>query len=219
MVARKGERYASLRAFDAPAIVHWAAPYSSGYSAVFPEGELLEIASDPAPGASAVYCEPVRAKELLPWFIDPVDAQVSKYQGYSLVVDLAALQQHCRLFSGPGGPARKLDSPEIWREGEIALTGTSLLTPKRRYFLEGIRSVEVRQVRPRRTGAYLLLLLGVLSALALVGLALIAIALVWLWFLRTRNEVVIGYGGEKQIVLAARTRERAQRVAEAIPSA
>lgn len=216
MTPRKGERFVVLRPLACGVGISWAAPYSTGHAAVVPAGEVIECGADLALGATAVLFAPVRYKELEPWLAGTADPRMEKYQGYGLTVELERLAACCRPDAGDAPPPRSLDSPAACEVDGIRVTGVGVLAADRRYFLEGIESVEVREHRASRRWAGYLLLVGVILATVLVGFLLIAGAIAM--YLYKRHDVVIRYAGGEARIGRFKARARAQALAEAIAS-
>lgn len=212
----RGERFAVLYSLACDVGIWWAAPYSTGHPAVVPAGEVIECTADLAEGATAAVFAPVRYQALEPWLVGTADPRMDKYQGYSLTVDLERLAACCRPASGDAPPARDYESPVAFEAEGVQVTGTGVLAADRRYFLEGIESVEVREHRASRKWAGYLLLVGVILATVLVGLLLIAGAIAM--YLHKRHDVVIRYGGEEVRIGRFKARADAQALAEAIAS-
>lgn len=92
----KGRRFRVTTDLPLTVMTHWRAPYTGGYESVLEAGETIEVASDQAPGATAIYCVPVDYARLEQRFVSRWERwQFWVYGGYSLVVDVAALAAHC----------------------------------------------------------------------------------------------------------------------------
>jgi len=89
---KKGERYVTLSPIPAIAMTHWSAPYTGGHYVTIPKGTVLVVALDQALGASAVYCRPENYDDLHGMFIPEEDRNAAKYNGYSLIIEVAQLQ-------------------------------------------------------------------------------------------------------------------------------
>lgn len=216
MTPRKGERFLVQRPLACGVGIWWAAPYSTGHAGLVPAGELIECSADLAAGATAAVFVPVRYQELEPWLVGTADPRMTKYQGYSLTVDLARLAACCRPAAGEAPPARDYESPVAFEAEGVQVTGTSVLAADRRFFLEGIESVEVREHRASRKWAGYLLLIGVILVTVLVGFLLIAGAIAM--YAYKRHDVVIRYAGEEARIGRFKARAGAQALAEAIAS-
>ncbi len=216
MNLRRTERFVALRPLPCHVGIWWKAPYSTGHPAVVPAGEVIECGADLAEGATAAVFVPVRYQELEPWLVGTADPRMQKYQGYSLTVDLGQLASCCRPASGEAPPAHNHDSPVAFETDGVQVTGTGVLAADRRFFLEGIESVEVREHRASRKWAGYLLLGGVILATVLVGFLLIAGAIAM--YLHKRHDVVIRYAGDEVRVGRFKARTDAQSLAGAIAS-
>lgn len=214
MNLRKDERFIALRPLPCHVIISWAAPYSTGHPAVVPAGELIECSADLAEGATAAVFSPVRYKELEPWLVGTADPRMEKYQGYSLSVDLGRLASWCRPAAGENPDARDYESAVTHEAGGAQVTGLGVLAADRRFFLEGIESVEVRERRASRKWAGYALLGGVILLTVLVGILLIAAAIAM--YLYKRHDVVIRYAGAEETLGSFADRARAQALADAI---
>jgi len=104
---RKGERLLVRPPLACDVGIWWAAPFSTGHRGLVPAGELIECNTELAQGATAAVFVPVRYKELESWLVGTTDPRMSKYQGYSLAVDLERLASCCRPAAG-GDPASRL---------------------------------------------------------------------------------------------------------------
>lgn len=96
---RKGERYRSRKPLKVIAMTSWYAPCTGGDYAILPADEEFIVSHDPAEGASAVYCDPVRYEELHAHFVSAKDRKNKKYCGYYLCVPLAVIRRSCTLVS------------------------------------------------------------------------------------------------------------------------
>jgi len=212
----KGEQYLVLRPLACGVGIWWAAPYSTGHPAVVPAGELIECSADPAEGATAAVFVPVRYKELEPWLVGTADPGMDKYQGYSLLVDLKRLADCCRPAAGELHVARDYESAVAHEADGVQVTGVAVLAADRRYFLEGIESVEVREHRASRKWAGYALLGGVILLTVIIGILLIATAIAM--YLHRRHDVVIRYAGAEVRIGRFKSPRQAQSLAEAIAS-
>jgi hypothetical protein len=211
---RTGERFLVLRPLRCHVGISWAAPYSTGHGGLVPAGELIECGAELAEGATAVLFTPVRYKELEPWLVGTADPLMRKYQGYGLAVDLDQLQACCRPAPGEEAVARDYESPVVHESEGVQVTGTAVVAEDRRYFLEGLESIEVREVRGSRKLASYLLLFGVILLTVIVGIAFIAAAVAV--YLHRRYDVVVRYAGAEERIARHAKREEAQALAEAI---
>lgn len=214
MTPRKGERFVVLRPLACDVGIWWAAPYSTGHPAVVPAGEVIECGADPDEGASAAVFAPLRYKELEPWLVGTADLGMEKYQGYSLLVDLKRLASCCGPAAGEVPVARDYASAVAHEAGGVQVTGVDVAAGDRRYFLEGIENVAIREHRASRKWAGYLLLVGVILATVLVGFLLIAGAIAM--YLHRRHDVVIRYAGEEIRIARFKSAGEAQALAEAI---
>lgn len=96
----KGQRYKTNKQIPVIAMTSWSAPFTGGYDRQLDQGEEFTISHDPAPGATAVYCDPVDYnrvhKELIPW-TDRFRFWV--YAGFYLCIDLDEIERNCELKS------------------------------------------------------------------------------------------------------------------------
>jgi Family of unknown function (DUF6232) len=210
----KGARFFTLRPLACDVGIWWAAPYSTGHPAAVPAGEVIECSADPAEGATVAEFSPVRHKELEPWLVGTADPQMDKYQGYSLSVDLGKLSSCCRPAAGDDPAPRDYESAVAHEADGVRVTGVAVLTADRRFFLEGIESVEVRERRASRKWAGYALLVGIILLSVVVGILLIAVAIGM--YLYKRHELVIRYAGAEERVGNFADRARAQAFAAAI---
>ncbi|UCC73986.1 MAG: hypothetical protein JSV86_05365 [Gemmatimonadota bacterium] len=77
----------------------WKTPYTGGYEAVLPAGEVFVIANDPPEGATAVGCVPERHEELHAHFVPDDVRSNPKYASYYLCIDLDVIESACRIVS------------------------------------------------------------------------------------------------------------------------
>jgi O-acetyl-ADP-ribose deacetylase (regulator of RNase III) len=117
-VIRKGKRYRSRRPLKVIAMTSWAAPCTGGDDAILPADEEFIVSHDPAEGATAVYCDPVRYEELHAHFVGAEDRKNKRYCGYYLCVPLAAIRRSCELV-----PEKVPGDPTKWRRGESPMSG------------------------------------------------------------------------------------------------
>lgn len=216
MTPRKGERFVVLRPLACDVGIWWAAPYSTGHPAVVPAGELIECNADPAEGATAAVFVPVRYKELEPWLVGTADPRMDKYQGYSLSVDRERLASCCRPAAGEIPAPRDYDSAVAHDADGVQVTGVAVLAADRRFFLEGIESVDVREHRASRKWAGYALLGGVILLTVIIGILLIAAAVAM--YLYKRHDVIIRYAGAEVRIGRFKSPQQAQALAGAIAS-
>ena len=94
-MVRKGERYRSTAPLEVIAMTAWAAPCIGGEVGVLPAGEEFVVSNDPAEGATAVYCDPVRYDQLHAHFVSAKDRRNKRYSGYYLCIDLGLIAERC----------------------------------------------------------------------------------------------------------------------------
>lgn len=74
----------------------WNAPYTGGYDRILKAGEKFVVSSNPQPGATAVYCDPLDYKRLhkvmIPW-TDRIQFWV--YSGFYLSIKLDQISDNC----------------------------------------------------------------------------------------------------------------------------
>jgi hypothetical protein len=87
----EGQRYRLDTRLQAICMVQFSAPFTGGGNVVVEAGEIIEVLSDPVPGATAVGCKPVRYEELEKELVPATDLSDDLYAGYYLVVDLDLL--------------------------------------------------------------------------------------------------------------------------------
>lgn len=103
-MVRKGERYRSAAPLEVIAMTSWAAPFTGGNRGVLPTGEEFVVSHDPAEGATAVYCAPVRYDELHAHFVPAKDRRSKRYRGYYLCIGLSLIADHCQRVGEQGAP-------------------------------------------------------------------------------------------------------------------
>ncbi|HEX8723807.1 MAG TPA: hypothetical protein VF737_00300 [Gemmatimonadaceae bacterium] len=94
---REGEAFVVLRDLPIQGLVHWAAPFTSGFGCTIPKGTVLVAFSDSPPGSATFACiatEPAFEALVVP----EKDRTAEGYAGYSFVMP-------CRLL---GTSIRKL---------------------------------------------------------------------------------------------------------------
>jgi hypothetical protein len=93
---REGDRYRCLQSFPVIAMTSWAAPYTGAAEGTFPAGEAFVVLSDPAAGATAVSCRPVRYERLHANLVPESDRADPLYRGYYLVMDIDFVMSRCK---------------------------------------------------------------------------------------------------------------------------
>ena len=92
MRVAKGQRYRANVDVPVTCMTSWAAPYTGGYERVFPQGEVLVIANDPPPEATAVCADPVNYRALHATMVPLSDRwRFWVYRGYYLSVSIDRL--------------------------------------------------------------------------------------------------------------------------------
>jgi hypothetical protein len=114
-MVRKGERYRASEAVAVGVMTHWDGPFTGGGEATLPAGEEFVVSNDPRPGATAVYCDPVRYDALHSLFVPKEDRDEPGYGGYDLCVALEAIQTHCENVGATPCPDAASPSPAAKR--------------------------------------------------------------------------------------------------------
>jgi hypothetical protein len=71
----------------------WATLFTGGYERVLPRGEVVSIANDPPPGATAVYADPENYRRLHATMVPKRDRlQFWIYRGYYLALPLTRIE-------------------------------------------------------------------------------------------------------------------------------
>jgi hypothetical protein len=154
---RKGERYRTSEAVEVIAMTHWVGPFTGGARATLPAGEEFVVSNDPPPGATAVYCDPVRYDALHSLFVPKTDRDQPNYGGYYLCVPLEAIRTQCRNVgaspvadaAGPSGATERpwaKDRERIEAEGAIGVL-VPLLSGPAAYRLAPAEEVGPHQFR------------------------------------------------------------------------
>lgn len=105
MTVEQGARFRARRPLRTTCLISWAAPFTSGHDAILPEGEIITVQSTPPPGASAVYCAPLRYDALHGYFVDEGTRAARRYTGYHLAIDLVRLRESCEPVDETAAPA------------------------------------------------------------------------------------------------------------------
>jgi len=93
MAVTRGQRYRARVDVAVTCVTSWAAPFTGGYDRVLPKGEVVSIANDPPPGATAVYADPENYRGLHATMVPRRERlQFWVYRGYYLAVELARLE-------------------------------------------------------------------------------------------------------------------------------
>ena len=221
-MARKGERYVCAKAVPVSSTVWYRAPFATGREAMLPPGEPFEVESDPPAGATTLNCRPLRAEALAPLFVEGFERRDRRYQGYTLVMQIATLESRCAPWDGATPLPEDVDEPARFEESRLRLTATRLITPELSYLVAGIRNPRLERVKPKRLYPVGLLLVGLplaFSDVPWVGLAIIAWAIAWAAKQGTRHTLRLDYGdGEASIPLGT-DREFAERAKAAVQAA
>lgn len=94
----KGQLYVAKEDLEIICMTSWSAPFTGGSDRILPKGEKFRILNDPRAGATAVYCEPVRYKELhkhMVLFSDRLKFWI--YRGYYLCINIKEIHNKCAL--------------------------------------------------------------------------------------------------------------------------
>jgi len=98
---RKNQIYETKEDLDITCMTAWRAPFTGGYKRVLPKGERIRIYNDPPATASAVYCEPLRYKELHKAMVPLADRlRFWVYSGYYFCIKLDDIRYNCQLIDG-----------------------------------------------------------------------------------------------------------------------
>jgi hypothetical protein len=93
---REGDRYRCFRSCPITVLTSWAAPCTGGSASAFPVGEAFVVLSDPAEGATAVSCLPVRYERLHSGFVPEAERTDPLYRGYYLVIETDYVMSRCK---------------------------------------------------------------------------------------------------------------------------
>lgn len=80
----KGARFQVIEDVETDGLVHWSAPFTSGFHCVIPKGTVLVTFRD-SESASALGLVPENYKEFEQKFVPESDRTADKYAGYSFV--------------------------------------------------------------------------------------------------------------------------------------
>ncbi|GHC05795.1 hypothetical protein GCM10007047_23470 [Cerasicoccus arenae] len=76
----------------------WRAPFTGGHDRILKKGEKFKVSHDPAEKASAVYCDPLRYKELHKKMVPRGDRmRFWVYAGYYFCIKLEIIRNECKL--------------------------------------------------------------------------------------------------------------------------
>ncbi len=94
MTVARGQRYRARSDVTLTCVTSWATPYTGGHERVLPRGEIVTIAIDPPPGATAVYADPENYRALHRQMVPLRDrARFWVYRGYTLAVRFDQLER------------------------------------------------------------------------------------------------------------------------------
>jgi hypothetical protein len=81
----KGTRFEVLEDIETDGLVHWNAPFTSGFRSVIPKGTILKTLHDYPASSSAVGFVPEDYKGFEQKHVPEADRKAQKYAGYSFV--------------------------------------------------------------------------------------------------------------------------------------
>ncbi len=94
---KEKQLYEPLEDIDVICMTSWRAPFTGGYDRILPKGERFRVSHDPVEGATAVYCDPIRYKQLHKTMVPWKDRlQFLTYAGYYLCIKLDSIKNKCR---------------------------------------------------------------------------------------------------------------------------
>jgi hypothetical protein len=91
----KGTRFQVVNDVETDGLVHWRAPFTSGFHCIIPKGTILVSFGDSV-SSSAVGLVPEDYKEFEQKFIPESDRTADNYAGYSLVFTRAEVRKRLR---------------------------------------------------------------------------------------------------------------------------
>lgn len=93
MKIARGQRYRAKMDVPVTCMTSWAAPFTGAYERVLPKGEVVSIANDPPPGATAVYADPENYRRLHVTMVPAKDRmRFWIYRGYYLALPLTRIE-------------------------------------------------------------------------------------------------------------------------------
>lgn len=102
---KNGELFEALRDLPVRYLIHWKAPYATGGDGTLTKGTRVRTsvpAADPEP--IGVYTTPVDEKLFAQQFIPEAERASSKYDGYSVFLNVAQLNKDFRLVAPEAAP-------------------------------------------------------------------------------------------------------------------
>jgi len=95
---RKGTRFEVAEDLDTDGLVHWRAPFTSGFHCVIPKGTILVTFHDYSPSAAAFALVPEDYKGFEKKYVPHDDIIATKYAGYSFVFARSEISRKLRLL-------------------------------------------------------------------------------------------------------------------------
>ena len=96
-----GDVYEALEDVDMPFVTHWRAPFTGGGSGTLPRGTQVRVSvASFNPTPASVYARPLNATEIELLLVCEAERTSPKYDGFSLVLSVAALNTRFRLIRG-----------------------------------------------------------------------------------------------------------------------
>ena len=101
---KNGDRFLLLNEMDINGLIHWAAPYGTGFSCTLPRGTMVIALGDQVDGAEGFSAIPEHDRIVADLFIDQFDRSLKKYQGFSFVFNISELGKNLKPLdrSSPG---------------------------------------------------------------------------------------------------------------------
>ena len=85
---REGQLLESTDDVEVSGLVHWRAPFTSGFKGRLPKRVVVSVSRVPPAGATLVACHPRDYEAVQRLVIDEDDWKSAKYNGYTLLIPI-----------------------------------------------------------------------------------------------------------------------------------
>ena len=100
MNTKKGDRYRALEDVKVRGIVTFGAPFSSGFSGIFPRGCTCIVEMDPPAWADGVHLRPDEYDRFEREFVSEHDRRAEEYDSYAMAVSFDELMRSFEKIAG-----------------------------------------------------------------------------------------------------------------------
>ncbi len=102
-MVKTGQIYSPKKDINIICMTSWSKSFTGGYDRILKKGEKFKISHDPAENATAVYCDPLRYKELHKEMVPIKDRmRFWVYSGYYFCINLSLIENDCDLMVESG---------------------------------------------------------------------------------------------------------------------